>query len=354
MHGHAHIPAPTADRCPLERPRPELSREALRARAAAVRRVFWITLGLNLLVAAAKGAYSYLSGSVTLSADTFHSLLDACTNVIALVGLRLSASPADAGHPYGHRKFETLASLGIGVLIAVSLVELARQSWRALEGSRPAPDISWVGFAVVIATIVINGFVSTYEHREGNRLASPLLVADAHHTRSDMYASAAVLLSFVGAELGMAWADGVGGLLVSVMVGKVAWNVFRENVPFLVDAAVIDPTHVRQLGNAVVGVLNIHRVRSRGTRFAMELDLHLEVEPSMTVDRAHSVAHALEDELRREMPYLADVVVHVEPCRGAGARAAPQAEPADFRENTGQQHQHERDTQDLDAGKDRG
>jgi cation diffusion facilitator family transporter len=282
-----------------------------------VRRVFWITLGLNLIVAAAKGVYSYVSGSVTLSADTFHSVLDASSNVVALVGLRLSASPADAGHPYGHRKFETLASLGIGVVIAVSLVELARQSWRTLEGARPPPDITWVGFLVVAATIVINGFVSRYEQREGDRLASPLLVADSHHTRSDMYASGAVLLSFIGSESGLSWADGVGGLLVSIMVAKVAWNVFRESVPFLVDAAVIDPTQVRQLGSVVGGVMNIHRVRSRGTRFAMELDLHLEVAPSMTVDQAHSVAHALEDELRREMPYLADVVVHVEPARSS-------------------------------------
>src|SRR5687767_14968066 len=189
MREHSHTPPPTIDRCPLERPRPSQSRNALRERAAAVRRVFWITLGLNLLVAAAKGAYSYLSGSVTLSADTFHSLLDAGSNVIALVGMRFSASPADAGHPYGHRKFETLASLGIGVVIAVSLVELARQSWRTLEGARPPPDITWVGFLVVAATIVINGFVSRYEQREGDRLASPLLVADSHHTRSDMYAS---------------------------------------------------------------------------------------------------------------------------------------------------------------------
>ena len=128
-----------------------------------------------------------------------------------------------------------------------------------------------------------------------------------------MYASGAVLLSFIGAKSGFSWADGVGGLIVSLIVAKVAWNVFRESVPFLVDAAVVDPTHVRQLCSGVVGVTNIHRVRSRGTRFAMELDLHLEVEPSMTVDHAHSVAHALEDQLRREMPYLADVVVHVEP-----------------------------------------
>ena len=212
------------------------------------------------------------------------------------------------------------------MVIAVSLVELARQSWRALDGARPAPDIDWVGFAVVAGTIVINGFVSRYERNEGSRLASPLLVADAHHTRSDMYASGAVLLSFVGAQDGAQLgrrrgrADrerhgGQGGLERLPGERPVPGRRRRDRP---------DPGAAARLG--VVGVANIHRVRSRGTRLAMELDLHLEVEPAMTVDRAHTVAHALEDELRREMPYLADVVVHVEPA-GKGDRTTPTPTP---------------------------
>jgi cation diffusion facilitator family transporter len=341
---HHHHPPPVAtvdDRCPLEvTPPPQrTARAELVARGRAIRRVFWITLVLNFAVAAAKGVYSYLSGSVTLGADTFHSVLDGSANIIALVGMHLSSAPADAGHPYGHRKFEIIASLGIGVLIAISLVEIAREAGRSLIGDRPVPDIGWAGFVVVAATITVNGLVSHYEKREGRRLDSPLLVADAHHTHSDMYASGAVLLSFVGAWLGLRWADGVGGFLVVVLVGRVAWQVFRENVPFLVDAAVLDPSRVRELGAGVAGVASIHSVRSRGTRFAMELDLHMEVAPSMTVESAHGIAHELEEKLRVALPYVTDVVVHIEPgfpresrarAGSSGASGPPTEKPEDI------------------------
>jgi cation diffusion facilitator family transporter len=302
------------DHCPLERWRGAPGGAELRARAAAVRRVFWITLVLNLAVAAAKGIYGYLSGSVTLRADSFHSVLDAASNVLALVGMRLSAAPADVGHPYGHRKFETIAAIGIGISITLTLVEIGREAWDALSGSRPPPDIGLAGFLVVTGTLAVNAGVSHYERKAGERLASSLLVADAHHTRSDMYASATVLLSFFAARAGFHWADGVGALLVGVMVGRVALQVFRENLPFLVDAAVVDPARIQGLSGDVSGVVGVHQVRSRGTRWAIELDLHLEVDPLMTVERAHAVAHAVEDRLRAALPYLADVVVHVEPC----------------------------------------
>jgi cation diffusion facilitator family transporter len=312
--------------CPLEceaLPPPGPPLEEVRRRAAAVRRVFVVTLVLNLVVAAAKGAYGFVSGSVSITADAFHSLLDAASNVLALVGMHFSGSPADAGHPYGHRKFEVVAALGIGVLIAVSLFEIASAAVTALAGRRPPPDVGWPGFAVVIGTIAVNTFVTRYESRWGRRLQSPLLVADAHHTRSDIYTSAAVLVAFVGAELGLGWADGVCGLLVVVMVGRVAWEVFRENVPSLVDAAVLDPTEVRTLaaGLGAAGVRNIHAVRSRGTKWAAELDLHLAVDPAMSVEDAHALAHRVEDALRAGMPHIKDVVVHVEPAAPSGVKS---------------------------------
>jgi cation diffusion facilitator family transporter len=299
------------------------------ARSRAVRRVFWITLVLNFLVAAAKGIYSVTSGSVTLRADAFHSVLDGSANVLALVGMHLSTKPASAAHPYGRRKIELLAALGIGVLITVSLLEVASAAWQSLRGYRPAPDIGWIGFAVVLASIAINFFVARYEAAQGRALHSPLLAADAHHTQSDIYASAAVLLSFVGAQRGLWWADGACGLLVVIMVGRVAWNVFRENVPSLLDVAVLDPTLVREIGVGVEGVGGIHRVRSRGTPWAVELDLHMQVAADMKVEDAHRIANRVEIELRLRLPQLSDVVVHIEPISiTAEARRDSQADHA--------------------------
>ncbi len=288
---------------------------ASRARNAGVRRVFIITLVLNLVVAGAKGIYSSLSGSVTLGADSFHSLLDGLANILALVGMHFVATPADAGHPYGHRKFEMIAALGIGVLIAVSLVEIGGAAFSSLRHSTPPPDIGWPGFAVVIGTMAVNLGVTRYEHAEGHRLKSPLLLADARHTQSDLYASGAVLASFIGARFGIRWADGLGGLVVVILVGRVAWDVFRENIPTLVDAAVLDPKDIRALAAPLQsdGLRDVHAVRSRGTRFAAELDLHLTVDPNMSVRDAHALSHRLEDLLRGDLPHLTDVVIHVEP-----------------------------------------
>jgi cation diffusion facilitator family transporter len=240
-------------------------------------------------------------------------VLDGSANVLALLGMHLSAAPASARHPYGRRKIELLAALGIGVLIVVSLFEVATAAVLSLRGLRPQPHLGWVGFAVVLASMGIDWGVSRYEHRKGRELRSPLLAADAHHTESDIYASGAVLLSFVGTRLGLWWADGACGLVVVAMVGWVAWLVFRENVPMLLDAAVLDPANVRAVACSVDGVRGVHRVRSRGTRWAVELDLHMQVASEMKVADAHAVAERVEAELRAKLPELRDVVVHIEP-----------------------------------------
>ena len=321
-HGHEHrvVITQASPPCPYL---PELhgpdGDPVVRARDRAVRKVFWVTMVLNFLVAAAKGVYSVRSGSVTLSADAFHSVLDGSANVLALVGMHLSTKPASAAHPYGRRKIELLAAVGIGVLIAVSLLEVASAAWQSLRGQRPAPDIGWTGFAVVLASMGINFLVSRYEAAQGRALKSPLLAADAHHTQSDIYASGAVLLSFIGAQRGLWWADGVCGLIVVLMVGRVAWDVFRENVPSLLDVAVLDPTTVREIGATIEGVCGIHRVRSRGTQWAVELDLHMQVAADMKVEDAHTIGNRVEAELRAKLPQLTDVVVHIEPVDSHGA-----------------------------------
>lgn len=322
---------PPCTGCPTPPPTAEgLDRaSAAAARTAAVRRVFWITMGLNFVVAAGKGIYSYLSGSVTLGADAFHSVLDGSANVLALLGMHLTARPADLRHPYGRAKFEILGAVAIGALIAFGLFEMAGAAVEALRGRRPPPDVGAAGFAVVLASMVVNFFVARYEARRGRELGSPLLTADAHHTQSDLYASGAVLLSFIGATVGLSWADGATGLVLVVMVGQVAWSVMRENVPTLLDTAVLDPDRVREIGAAVPGVASIHRVRSRGTKWAVELDLHMQVAGEMTVEEAHRLAHQVEDELRVHLPSLSDVVVHIEPGAGPPAAGPPPTPLAD-------------------------
>lgn len=281
--------------------------------ARAVRKVFIITLGLNLIVTLAKAGYGYFSGSLALGTDAIHAGLDGASNILALLSLYWSHAPADDRHPYGRRKIEILAALGIGVLIVIGLFEMSAAAVRSLLGDRQPPAIGWWGFAIVAGTMVVNFFITRYEERQGHALGSSLLCADAQHTRSDLYASIAVGLSFLGVRLGLRWADPVGALFVIFMVGRAAWTVFRDNVPTLIDAAVLDPHLVADLATGVTGDHKVDRVRTRGMRNAVQMDLHVAVDPSMSVHEAHQLAKKIEATLRRAYPQLSDVVIHTKP-----------------------------------------
>ena len=289
-------------------------------RRAAVRRVFLLTLGLNAAVALAKAAYGYMSGSLTLGTDSLHSILDASSNVLALFGLRWAAVPADARHPYGRQKIEILAALGIGVLIVVGLFEFGAAAIHSLIDRHPAPRVGVGGFAIVLATMAVNLWVARYERRKATELGSALLRADARHTQSDLYASVAVVASFVAARAGISWADGVATLLLVALIGHAAWEVFHENVPVLIDAAMLDPHSVVALAGPLARGGSVHRVRSRGVRGAVELDLHLEVAPDMSVSEAHELARAITMELKVKFPEVSDVIIHIEPKTQSNAR----------------------------------
>jgi cation diffusion facilitator family transporter len=287
--------------------------EAAAARRAQVRRVFWITLALNAVVAAAKAGYGWVSGSLTLGTDSLHSILDASSNILALLGLRWAAAPADERHPYGRHKVEILAAVGIGALIVVSLAELAQAAVGALLSGRPPPRVGWPGFAIVLGTMGINLFVSRYEHRKAHELGSALLHADARHTQSDLYASAAVVASFVAVRAGFARGDAVASLVVAALVAHVAWEVFRDNVPVLLDAAILDASEVAAIARSVTGVCGVHRIRSRGVRSAVELDQHKVVPANTTIGDAHCLAEEIERALKVKFPEVSDVIIHIEP-----------------------------------------
>jgi cation diffusion facilitator family transporter len=294
-------------------PRPTTA-EARRA----VQRIFVVTLALNLVVAAAKALYGYFSGSLALGSDAVHAALDGSSNVLALLGLRWAAAPADANHPYGRHKIEILASVGIGVLIVLALVELCEAAVRSLLSHRPPPSIGGVGFAVLGATMAINFVITRYENRRGHELGSALLRADAQHTLSDLYASFAVLVSFIGVRLGWKAADPIGAIAVIVLVGRAAWVVFRDNVPTLLDAAVINAARVDQLTRRDECVQQVTRIRSRGSRSAMQLELDVHVDPDMTIADAHLLTNRIEATLRHEFPELTDVGIHAVPRAAAG------------------------------------
>jgi cation diffusion facilitator family transporter len=283
------------------------------ARARAVRRVLLAILGLNLVVFAAKAAYGLWSHSLAISSDAMHSLADAGANVIGLVVLHFAEAPPDDQHPYGHKKLEMVAAAAIGVTVAVAALRFAWDAVEALISGRPAPQTSLLGFVVIGGTWLINLVVAAYEARRARDLDSAFLAADAAHTASDLIVTAGVAVSFTAAFFGLDWADPVGALLIIVFIGRISWRILSANLTVLVDRVVVDPDRVRDVARSVDGVEDCHRVRSRGTEGAAQVDLHLLLDGEISLREAHETAHRVEAELRRRIPAIIDVTIHMEP-----------------------------------------
>lgn len=279
---------------------------------AAVQRVLWITLGLNLLVAAAKLFFGYEASIVSLQADGFHSIFDGASNIIGLVALGLAAKPPDPEHPYGHRKIEVAASFSIGLMVLLGMLEVGRGLWdAAVTGTEP--NITPVAYAVIIGSILTSLGVSFYEKREARRLDSMILEADSAHTLTDSLAGMAVLVGVFFVERGIPSADLIAALAVMFFIGVTAYRVLREGMEVLVDTSLLDPEAIRSIVEGVGEVESCHYVRSRGMPGHIHVDLHLSLDPEMKLERAGEILLEVKDLLKSEFGDVADVIVQIEP-----------------------------------------
>jgi cation diffusion facilitator family transporter len=281
-------------------------------RYSEVTRVLNRVLVLNLLVAFAKIALGYYTGAVSIISDGFHSLTDSASNVVALVGVSVARRPPDANHPYGHRKYETMASIGILVFLVVVLVEvLSAAADRLVNGG--VPRVFPEGIGVMTATLVVNLFVVSYELRAGKRLNSEVLRADAKHTRSDVLTSGAVLGALLGVWLGYPLLDPMAALLVAGFIGHACWSIAQEASRILGDQIVMPEADVRSVVQSVPGVIGCEKIRTRGSADYAFMDLHLWLDGNMALKDAHYASHVVKDRLMAKFPQLADVVIHIEP-----------------------------------------
>ncbi len=281
-------------------------------RYAEVSAVLVRVLVLNLLVATAKIAFGYATGVVSILSDGFHSLTDASSNVVALVGIRVASMPPDRDHPYGHRKYETMAAGAIMALLLLVVVEVVRTVIERLSQGTQV-EVGPIAFAVMIVTLVINIAVTRYEHREGLRLKSEVLLADARHTRSDVLSSIAVILALVGVAAGYPLLDPLAGLLVAGFIGYASYKIARDIERILSDRIVVSEEDVRRVVMSVPGVIGCHRIRSRGSADHVFIDMHIWLARDTRLDDAHRISHVVKDHLMTSLPEIADAIIHIEP-----------------------------------------
>ena len=275
-------------------------------------RVLYRVLFLNIAVAIAKIVLGYLTGAVSVLSDGFHSLTDGASNVVALVGVSVARRPPDQNHPYGHRKYETMASLGILVFLLIVLLEVLTA---ALDRFRTGavPKVFPEGIGVMAVTLAVNLVVVAYELREGRRLRSEVLLADAKHTRSDVITSGTVIAALIGVWFGYPLLDPLAALLVAGFIGHACWQIAQEASHILSDEMVIAEQDVRDVVQSVPDVLGSHRIRSRGSADHVFLDLHIWLRGDTPLEAAHATSHVVKDKLMTRFPQVADVVIHIEP-----------------------------------------
>lgn len=282
------------------------------SRYASVRSVLVRILFLNLGVALAKIVFGQLSGSISILSDGFHSLTDGASNVVALVGLQLAQKPPDANHPYGHRKFETLAAGGIALFLLVIVVEVAQAAFFRFR-SGGSPSVTVASFAIMLATLATNIAVVRAERRAAHRLSSELLLADARHTQSDVLTSIAVIVALAGSAYGYPIIDPLAALVIVGFIGYAGFEIARDAARILSDQMVISEEDVRRVVQSVPRVLGCHHIRSRGTTDHVFLDLHVWLDGATPLVDAHAVSHAVKDLLMERYPQIADAIIHIEP-----------------------------------------
>jgi cation diffusion facilitator family transporter len=281
-------------------------------RFRAIRRVLWVVLALNVLVALAKLLYGLFSNSAAMQADGISSLFDGVSNVVALIGMSFAARPADRSHPYGHGKFETFTAAVIAIMLGIACYGVARGAIGSLRGHETT-EVTAISFAIMVGTLAVNILVTTWESRAGRRLRSEVLTADSRHTLSDVAVSVGVIVSLILTKIGIAKADGVIALLVAVVIAYTALTVIRRVARTLGDAARLSEDDVARTCMTVSGVAGCHSIRTRGSETQVAADLHILVALDTTVQQGHAIAHQVETALRKSYPHLMDVVVHVEP-----------------------------------------
>jgi cation diffusion facilitator family transporter len=286
-------------------------------RATSIKRVLWITLALNWLVSACKIFVGLISGSLTVLADGFHSLLDGANNVVGITAIHLSARPPDEDHPYGHRKFEHVAAMIIGGLVMFlcwEVVEGAVGEFAAgfrghIEGHAASHQADLPFILVVAATLGVNLFVAWYERREGERLSSSLLKADSMHTLSDSVVSGMSLLSLLVSHLAW-WMDPLLACGVALFLLRAAYSILSDNIATMTDRSRLDPEQVRVVAEGVAGVENAHAIRSHGMENDIHLDLHIVVGSMLNAAEVAMIEGEVNRALRGAFPSLTMVAIH--------------------------------------------
>ncbi|MCS7163927.1 MAG: cation diffusion facilitator family transporter [Thermodesulfovibrio sp.] len=285
----------------------------LHERKKQIQKVLLITFLLNFTVSLSKIIYGWIINSVAIYSDGFHSLFDGISNIGGLIALSIASHPPDREHPYGHRKFETVFAIFIGVLMSLTALEIIRNVYKSFVETRK-PEIDEKTFIVLSITLIINIFVYLYEKKKGRELKSEFLIADSAHTKVDIYITMGVILSVIISKTKeFSIIDPLAGLIVGIFVAREAILIIKESAHILADRTAIDSERIASVVKECKDVKACKDIRTRGTVGQIFVDLKILVNPAISVSEAHDIADKVEKIIKKEFPDVIDVMVHIEP-----------------------------------------
>ncbi len=297
--------------------------------ATQVRYAGWVGLIVNLMLAAVKMAAGILGHSHAVVADAVHSLSDLVTDFAVIAGVHFWSKPADEDHPHGHHRIETMVTVVIGLFLGLVAVGLA---WDAIMGPDVVngPTPSWLALVAALVSIVVKEALYRWTARVGERVSSPALVANAWHHRSDALSSlpAAIAVAVAVVNPRLAIVDRIGAVAVCLFILYAAWKIVMPALAQLIDTAA--PPDLRdqleELAQSVSGVKDAHALRTRYAGPNLAVDLHVAVDPGLSVEEGHAIGEAVRKKLISQVDQVHDVLVKIEPDNGLPGGASTTAD----------------------------
>lgn len=280
-----------------------------------IRKVTLIGSLVDLVLGVVKIAFGYVTGSQALIADGVHSLSDLATDFLVLFAAKHAHREADEDHPYGHGRIETLATVALGVALLAVAVGISIDAFRRMLTEQNLLHHGTWALGIALLSVVSKEAIYHYTLRVARRLRSNMLHANAWHSRTDAISSIIVVIGVGGAMAGFSYLDAVAAIAVALMIAKIGWDLLWTSLQELIDRA-LEPEQVEDIRLRILdvdGVRDCHMLRTRMSGGDSLVDVHIQVDPVLSVSEGHQIGESVRKQLISEIDHVADVTVHIDP-----------------------------------------
>ncbi len=285
-------------------------------KAYKIKKISWIGIAANLLLSGIKFIVGYLGASHAVIADAVHSLSDMFTDFAVILGIKYWSAPPDENHPYGHQRIEAIVTIAIGLILVFVAFGIGYNAIITIDKVHEHAT-TWIAIIGPVLSILIKEILYQWNVTVGKEAKSSAVIANAWHHRSDALSSIPALIAVAAASISPDWAfiDHIGAVIISLFILKISYDIIRPSLSELADSGATDEdlNQIREISLNIDGVNSVHAIRTRKFGANLHVDLHVLVEPAISVRSGHDIAEKVKAELIKEGPDILDVIVHIEP-----------------------------------------